>query len=38
MAARGAGAQAQQPAMPLIGFLSARLPDESAQHVRSGVA
>ena len=33
-----ARAQAQQPAMPVIGFLSARLPDESAQHVRSGVA
>jgi hypothetical protein len=32
------GAGAQQAAMPVIGFLSARLPDESAQHVRPGVA
>jgi hypothetical protein len=32
------GTGAQQAAMPVIGFLSARLPEESAQHVRSGVA
>jgi hypothetical protein len=33
-----AGARAQQPGDAVDRFLSARLPDESAQHVRSGVA